>query len=353
MRRKSNPLIPAGLLLGMCCLILDSECASKSAGQAIVMCLQTVIPSLFPMFVLSGLMVQHWSLGRLSALLESAIAIPSGSGALFLIGLTGGFPVGAQCIHQSVSRGGLSVKDGERMLGLCNHCGPAFLFGVTTLLFSTIRLPLILFLIQGECALLLARYWPGNPGKSVPYSGKPVGITEGVGKAIESMSFVCAWILLANVLCGFLDRWVFTLLPPIVPVLIHGVLELTGGVLSLDQIPSEAQRFLLCCAMINWGGVCVHLQIQSLAAKAGLSSRICIRQKVIQSALSVLIGAGYLALGPIGLLFPLILLVPGKKMWKNRSRPCIMAAVREVSNHAVPKENTPVLPILSVQRKAE
>lgn len=353
MRRKSNPLIPAGLLLGMCCLILDSECASKSAGQAIVMCLQTVIPSLFPMFVLSGLMVQHWSLGKLSAFLESAVSIPAGSGALFLIGLTGGFPVGAQCIHQSVSSGGLSVKDGERMLGLCNHCGPAFLFGVTTHLFTSIRFPLILFLIQGECALLVARYWPGSPGKSAPYSGKSVTIAEGVGNAIESMSFVCAWILLANVLCGFLDRWVLSLLPPIFPVIIHGVLELTGGVLSLDQIPSEAQRFLLCCAMINWGGACVHLQIQSLAARAGLSSRVCIRQKLVQSALSVLLGASYLSAGPVGLIFPLILLIPGKKMWKNVRRPCIMATVREVSNHAVPKENTPILSILPVQRKAE
>ena len=132
------------------------------------------------------------------------------------------------------------------------------------------------------------------------------------------MAIVCAWIILAMVLCGFLERWLFPLLPPLIPVLIRGILELTGGILNLNEIPSESMRFLLSCGMINWGGICVHLQIQSLAAGAGLSVRTCAAQKLCQSLLSLLLAAGYLALGPGGLLFPLFLLIPGKKVWKNK-----------------------------------
>lgn len=353
MKRKSNPLLPAGLLLGMACLILDSSCGAKSAGQAIEICLQTVVPSLFPMFVLSGLVTQYLSLGNISEGLEKLISFPRGSSGLFLMGLAGGFPTGAQCIQQAVEKNGLSGKDGERMLGLCDHCGPAFLFGITARLFSSPWAAPALFLIQAECALIMAHFWPGTPGKAIRLPTAAITVTDSIRRAIQSMAFVCAWIVLANVICGFLNRWLFPFLPSFIPVLIRGILELTGGVLSLADVPSESLRFLLCCAMINWGGICVHLQIQSLAAGAGLSVRSCVLQKLCQAFLSVLLAAGYLTIGPAGLIFPLFLLIPGKKVWKNKRKPCIMASVREGTNHAVPKENASVLPVLSVQRKAQ
>lgn len=353
MKRKNNPLIPAGLLAAMTCLILDSSCSARAAGQAIDLCLKTVIPSLFPMFVLSGLMTQYWSLGALSGKLEEWFFFPEGSSHLFLMGLAGGFPTGAQCIRQAVEKNGLSRSDGERMLGLCNHCGPAFLFGITARLFPSPQIPLILFLIQIECALLLARYWPGKSEGSVRIPQGDTSVSACIHRAILSMAYVCAWIILAAVICGFLDRWLFPLLPPLIPMLIRGFLELTGGVLGLNAAASESLRFLLCCALINWGGICVHLQIHSVASGAGLSVRTCVRQKLCQSLLSVFLAAGYLAIGPGALLIPLFLLIPGKKIWKNTDKPCIMASVREGSIHAVPKKDAAFLSVLSLQRKAQ
>ena len=47
----------AGLLFAMLVLILDSRCAADSAREAIELCMGTLIPVLFPLFVLSAMLV--------------------------------------------------------------------------------------------------------------------------------------------------------------------------------------------------------------------------------------------------------------------------------------------------------
>lgn len=338
MKGKKAIFLPAVILLGMICLILDSACATEQAGQAIDLCLKTVIPGLFPMFVLSGLLVSSCSLweGRILRWLEEILSLPHGGGAFFLLGLIGGFPVGAQCISQSVHQHGLTKQNGEQMLGFCNNCGPAFLFGITATLFRSPWAPLLLFLIQAECAALCAIIWPCAGGEALQVLTQKVNVTDAVYRAIRSMAAVCAWVVLGSVFTGFLERWLFPFLPEIYAVMLSGVLELTGGVLALKQIRSESLRLVLCSLMINWGGLCVHFQIHALAASAGLSIRSCIRQKVMQSLLGVLLSAGLIATGPAVLLAAPCLIFLRKKVWKNKAGPCIMATVREGSNHAVP-----------------
>ena len=84
----------------MLALILDSRCAADSAREAIELCIDTLIPVLFPLFVLSAMLVP--ALGALRMpLLSKILGFPEGGGGLFLIGCAGGFPVGAACVTQA------------------------------------------------------------------------------------------------------------------------------------------------------------------------------------------------------------------------------------------------------------
>jgi hypothetical protein len=44
----------AAAVLGMTVLILDSRGAAQAAAEGVAVCIRTVIPSLFPFFLLSG-----------------------------------------------------------------------------------------------------------------------------------------------------------------------------------------------------------------------------------------------------------------------------------------------------------
>lgn len=314
---KRTTLLFAGL--GMVLLILDSRCAALSAGDALELCLKTVIPSLFPMFILSGLLVSSFggASGRLLKGLERLTGLPEGSGILFVLGILGGFPVGAQCIAQAVEAGSLSRKDSERMLGFCNNCSPAFLFGIAGSIFSHPSTALLLFLIQLETALLLASCSSFSGQPCIQTEAQAASVNEAVSRAVRSMTSVCAWVILAGVGTGFLDRWLYPLLPEPLPEIITGMLEITGGVLGLAGVDSEALRFVLCSGFVCFGGFSVWMQISSLTSARGLWAGVCFRQKALQGLLGLLVGAGVLLIGPgVLLVIPVLVGIRKKRLEK-------------------------------------
>ncbi|MBE6950683.1 MAG: hypothetical protein E7451_05025 [Ruminococcaceae bacterium] len=298
MRKRTAALV---LFAAMAALILDSRCAADSAHAALKLCTSTLIPTLFPLFVLSSMLVPGLKSLRIPCL-SRLLGIPDGSEGMFLLGCAGGFPVGAACIAQAVEQASLSKADGERMLGLCSFCGPSFLFGVIA---SVLSLPeaVILFVLQLETALLTAVFWPHPSHGACHTASETVSLPEAVRRSISSMASVCAWVVLAGVAAGFLNRWFFPLLPPPLGVLLTGLLELSNGVFALDPLPRDL-RFLLCSVFVSFGGVSVLLQIGGLAAQAGLRMNQCAAQKILQSLLSAVLSLLYLRLGIWALFLP-------------------------------------------------
>jgi hypothetical protein len=142
MGKKTSKISLILKLFAMILLIVDSKTALSGTAQGVDLCIRTVIPSLFPFFVISVLMT--------SALLEQPLpflkhlgricGIPAGSEGIFLLGLIGGYPVGAQAVAQAWKAGSISEKAAKRMLGFCNNCGPSFLFGIAAVLFRSVSI---------------------------------------------------------------------------------------------------------------------------------------------------------------------------------------------------------------------
>lgn len=302
-------------------LILDSRCAALAARESLELCARTLVPNLFPLFVVSAMLVPGLR-GLRVPLLSRLLGIPSGSEGIWILGLCGGFPVGAACAAQAVQSGSLSKPDAQRMLGLCSLCGPAFLFGVLPQ-FLTMPEVLALFVLQMETSLILAAFWPGASGESLSPSSETVTLPEAVRRAVDSMLSVCAWVTLAGVAAGLLRRWLFPLLPEHAGVVLTGLLELTNGIFALP----EENRFLLCTLFVCFGGISVLLQIGGLAGPAGLRMGTCILQKGAHAIIGAALAAIYLHLGPAaflllpsGLLVKMILEIPGSMVYNDRER---------------------------------
>ena len=300
---KKRTLLP--LFGAMILLILDSRCAALSAQDALMLCIQTLIPGLFPMFVISAMLVPHLSGIRIPGL-NLLLGVPAGSEGFVLLGCAGGFPVGAACIVQAVESGGLRREEARRMLGISSFCGPAFLFGIIGALFS-FREAGLLFLIQLETAVAVAMFYSSPPVSSIQAQDMPpVSLNAALKRACASLISVCAWVTLAGVASGFLRRWIGPLLPNFCSVILTGIMELTNGVFTLNGIEPTALRFVLCSGFVCFGGVSVLLQIGGLAAGVGIPISDCAAQKVLQGILGVILAAGINISGPLFLLIGLI-----------------------------------------------
>lgn len=289
----------------MLVLILDSKNSIAAASQGVEICIRTVIPSLFPFFVLSILLTG--SIGSTSTLVPlEKLFRARGCGPILITGLLGGYPVGAQAAAQGYSSGQLSRAQASMLIMFCSQAGPSFLFGMAAHRFPEGKYAWLLWLVQISSALCTARMIPA-PEWANTATAQPSSITlsQAMKKAVSAMASVCGWVVLFRVVLDFLQRFVFFLFPKYIIILLSGLMELTNGCLMLSEIPSIPLRFLWAALMLNFGGICVMMQTSSVIE--GLELKYYIRGKLLQTLFSLLISLAFL--GYYAALLPVLILL--------------------------------------------
>ncbi len=291
---KRTYLTAALTAVGMAVLILDTKTAISGASEGILLCIQTVIPSLFPFFLLSILLTASLTGHRLPFLTPIAglLRIPAGAESLLAVGLFGGYPVGAQCIAQSCRNGSLSASDGRRMLAFCSNAGPAFLFGIGARLFPSMWLCWLLWGIHIAAAWLVGLMTPGGGAEPVRLpDARPITLPQAMKQSLGIMAVVCGWVILFRTLIAFAQRWFLWLLPEAARLVLCGVLELANGACGLLEEESVGLRFLLFSVFLGFGGLCVTLQTFSVTDHSGVDTALYLPGKITQAAISLLLAA--------------------------------------------------------------
>lgn len=342
-----------GAFLAMLILILDTKTAVAGAADGVELCLRTVIPSLFPFFILSILLTSSLTGRKFRFLcpLGKFCGIPEGCESLLLIGLLGGYPTGAAAVAQTCREGKLSESVAKRMLGFCSNAGPSFLFGIAAASLGDVKYGWVLWSIHILSALAAGYLLPGSTRERAgTISQKQITLSQALERSIGIMARVCGWIILFRVILAFLIRWFLWLLPGEAQVAVMGLLELTIGCTRLGGL-EFAKAFILCAALLAFGGVCVLLQTVSVTQ--GLSLGMYIPGKLIQTLVSTLLATVYIAVicrEPVSaylIAFPAICLISLFFLFKSKIGVAIWGKTlynrpickRLVMGNAIPKEN--------------
>lgn len=278
--------------LGMMILILDAKTAISGATEGISLCISTVIPSLFPFFLLSILLTGSMSGVRISLLhpLCRLLKIPESAGSIWIIGLLGGYPTGAQSIALACQKGNLSKIDASRMIAFCNNAGPAFIFGIGAVIFEDVWICLMLWLIHILSALIVGIMTPANKEQNGTIATpSSISLTQALKKALQTMALVCGWVVIFRIILAFLFRWFLWLLPEVGQTVLSGILELTNGCCMLSKTENMGMNFLLFSAFLSFGGLCVAIQTYSVTAGSGIDLSLYLPAKIAQAAVSILL----------------------------------------------------------------
>lgn len=291
MDRIKNAALAVLLALFAAALVLYPTEASDAARQGLELCLQTVLPSLFPFFVLSSLLIASGAAEGFSRALEPFMRPlfhlgGAGAGALAL-GLAGGYPVGARTAAELYRLGALDKGEAERLLAFCNNSGPGFILGVCGgAVLRDAHAGVYLYLVHAVSAVLTGVLL--RPRLSAKRASRPRrrGRAKTLAAAFPAAvreSFAAAWSVSGFVVIfAVLARFAALLLPRLTPLV--GFLELTNGVLALSP---DRRGFVSCAVLLGWGGLSVHAQTLSVLDGTGLSARRYLLGKAVQAALSV------------------------------------------------------------------
>lgn len=309
-----------GAAAGMLILILDSRTALEAARESVQFVIQTIIPSLFPFFYLSGWLTgsTFQSFGALSWIAR-LFRMPDSCSNLLLPAFLGGYPSGAQAIASAQQQGQLSKESAERLLGYCSNAGPSFLFGILASCFPATWMCWTLWAIHISGALAAAWMLPpvsDDCGKSTQWASV-LTASEILLRSLKTTAVVCGWVILFRVLIAFLDRWCLWYFSQSFRVFMKGILELTNGCCALAQIQDIRLRFVLCAALLSLGGVCVTLQTKSVVNSLDL--RYYYIGKGLQCIVSVTAASAIIYRSFLPLFIPLSLLLLSQSNRKKRS----------------------------------
>lgn len=281
--------------IGMLILILDTKTAIYAGVDGIKLCIVTVVPALFPFFLLSNLLNSGLLgyTGKAFGWLGRILRIPRGSEVLFLVGILGGYPTGAKAVADAYDNNAVSLNCARRMLGFCSNAGPSFLFGIVGSFFTSKVTVFALWLIHIFSAICVGFSLPQcNEETKERIKGVTLNLPQVLKNSIQTMAHVCGWILIFRIVFSYCSRWILWLLPPELQLLLQGALELTLGCTGLDLLGNEAMRFFVASIFLAFGGICVAMQTASITERIGMG--MYLPGKALQSLYSAILSVLYL-----------------------------------------------------------
>ena len=318
-----------GLLCATLALMFWPQEAMEAAREGLRLCYNVILPSLFPFFVLSALVVDLGLAGYIGRALEGLMRplfrVPGACASAFVLGFVGGYPVGARTALSLYQKGMCTKTEAERLLAFCNNSGPAFILGVVGAgVFASSRVGVLLYLAHAAasvCVGLLFRFYRGEEGRREGRAAPTfqaerftTAFTGAIKNSFLSTLNICAFVVfftvvikllflsgvlpgLAGVLgtlfspLGFSTRWAERLLT--------GLIELTSGVWTLTGAGTMSGRLSMAAFLLGWAGLSVHCQVLSFLGGSGLSVKTYIGGKLLHGGLSALFTATLLRVFPL------------------------------------------------------
>ena len=268
-----------------------------AAAEALSLCAGSVIPALFPFLVVSSLLL---SLGlgellspMLAGLMEPLFRVDGVGSSALLLGLVGGYPIGAKTAADLYRGGRLSRPEAERLLAFCNNSNPVFLISVLGVgVFGSVRAGVWLWLIHLLSALLTGLLFRNHGGPARRQAGGTAAFqavslsaafVAAVRESLSGMLSVCAFVTFFYVLArplASLGGWLG-------PVLV-GLTELFS---LTPLLRPDRFGFILASAMAGWGGLSVLCQTAAVLEGSGLRLQSCVAGKAVQGLLAGLLAA--------------------------------------------------------------
>lgn len=302
------------ILFFMLALIFKPDSYMQSVTNGLLIWLNSVLPALFPFFFFSGLLIKMRAVDKLGIMLSRPMTTlfhcPGSSGIIYLLSIISGYPVGAKITSEMYARGALTTAQVMRINAFASTSGPLFIVGSVGVGMFVDHTCGIIMLISHLLGALLNgilyrnyHYTKSEQTNKQFSSAKTEDILSStMYDSIISILLVGGYIAIFFILIDVLfNIGLLTALSTILAQILSflglsadlatgitsGLFEITRGCFDLSKTGIDLKTIApIACAIISWGGLCIHLQALTFLSKCGISKPIFFLQKFTQCTLS-------------------------------------------------------------------
>lgn len=273
-KNRQRAMVAAAGVLGIL-LLAAPEAAAEGFASGTALCLASVLPALFPFFVVCELLTAAAPPARLLRPLQQLLGLeaPEAAQAVALSWL-GGYAVSAQLAGRLYGAQRISRRDARRLLLLGCCSGPGFVIGCVGGLLGRLQLGVLLYAAQlaanlAATACLDLFSASGRPSRAFP-AARPAppappqisGLPDAISSAVSASLSVCGCVVFFRIVGAVIRSFL-----PVPPLLLSAALEISAG--CADAAARGGQAALYgCCAVLSLLGLSVWSQIQLFSGDA-------------------------------------------------------------------------------------
>lgn len=278
-------------------LVIKGSDAVIYAKEALVLCYNLIIPSLFPFFICSGLLIYSGFCESAAKVFKPVMAplfnVNKNGSAAFVLGIISGYPQGAITVCRLYEANYLSKTEAERMLAFCNNSGPLFILGSVGIgLYMSPKVGVMLYAAHILAAILVGfvfRFYKKNEYRAyeaeVSVNRNQAGFSSVVEDSVSSILNICACVVFFSVVSRIcLD---YVPMTELFEAMVYGICEFTMGVFKLSRLSiSFMEKLVLSSFIIGFAGMSVHIQVMAIVLKYGLKLSPYIAGKLLHGVFS-------------------------------------------------------------------
>ncbi|MBR4319893.1 MAG: hypothetical protein IKP69_07575 [Oscillospiraceae bacterium] len=233
----------------------------EQTGQAVLnageRCITVILPSLYFFSILTAFCVKAGILEYFAYPFQKLFKTNAMLWVVVIFSQIGGYPVGAQLLHNLYQEGKISEAQERNLLNVCMGCGFGFLFATVG---KNLKIALWVWLMLSIPNLLLAKYFMRSEKsewkKMLPDKKYfSVLMTESVESAASAMLKICGMILAFGAGMGIL-KGIFGQTPEI----LSSMLEIS----NLSNYMQHGGNLAIAAGLLSFGGICVHCQLAAV-----------------------------------------------------------------------------------------
>ena len=282
-------------------LLSDPSKTLAGAKSGLLLWFNTVLPTLLPFIIMSGLIVRTGTYRPLCRLVYPVLKhlLPiSRTGCYPLItGMISGLPIGAKISADLFTQGLISKKEAQYITALTSVPSPAFLTGyiAVSCLASPNLAPFIMlivlmaaFLSTEVCCHFFYKYFETETFTALHTTSVSSGQNPSFFSKLDfSVSEGFEIILKAG---GYII--IFSALSQHIPnMFISGILEITSGINNISSsLLNTAQKIVLTLTLSGFGGASCLLQTAGFIVNSGLSLPFHVICKICSALFAFILG---------------------------------------------------------------
>lgn len=277
-------------------IIINNKLIYNTINTSIDIWLYTLIPSLFPFFIISDILIDYNIINYIPAKIKHFICklfnISNSALTIFLLSLLSGFPSNARNTRTMYDKNLITIEEANHILMFTHFSNPLFILTTVGLLFlNNYTLGIIILLSHYLSNFILGLMIRSKiKYKNIPLSNKNIpnigiSLTNSIKHAIDTLSLIFGTLTIFLILSSLIiNRFNLNIYNS---MLVKGLLEITMGLKDLSLLNlSPIFKTIISSMLISFGGLSIHLQVISLIINTPIKYKYFLQGRIYGTILS-------------------------------------------------------------------